>query len=192
MSPSALETLTVYLLRPRGHTLKIEISAIQITAFVILNFFTNLVGIILHRTLAQKVGHTQSYVSCIASTLIITSIMIGAVHSPKQTDLAFFFSILFGISHGQYYSSSNGYFCSLVLHRRRLPSSGDWIHFAVSYFCGSLPLYLLHWMKLLVSSKLDGLRSYFWTPWTWYYSYNPWEEGSLYWWKVLHCQWGKR
>jgi MFS-type transporter involved in bile tolerance (Atg22 family) len=89
-------------------------SAIQITAFVVLNLVTNPIGIILHRTLARKVGHKRSYVGCIAYTLIITSIMLGAVHSPEQTNLAFFFSVLVGISFGWYYPSSNGYFCALV------------------------------------------------------------------------------
>ena len=93
-------------------------SAAQITISIVLNLITNPISIISHRTLAQKVGHKQSYVGCIAYTLITTSIIINALHSPNHTNLGFFFSVLFGITYGWYDSSSNGYFFTLVPQKK--------------------------------------------------------------------------
>ena len=89
-------------------------SATQITIFILINLVTNPIGIILHRTLARKVGHKRSYVGCIAYTLIMTPIMIGTIHSPQHANMSFLFSVLFGVSFGWYYPSSNGYYVTLV------------------------------------------------------------------------------
>ena len=89
-------------------------SATEIIIFIMVNLATNPIGIILHRTLARQVGHKRSYVGSIAYTLIMTPIMIGTVYSPQQTNLAYFFSVMIGISYGWYYPSSNGYYVSLV------------------------------------------------------------------------------
>ena len=89
-------------------------SATGIIIFIMVNLATNPIGIILHRTLARKVGHKRSYVCCIAYTLVMTPIMIGTVYSPQQSKLAYFFSVMFGISYGWYYPSSSGYYVSLV------------------------------------------------------------------------------
>lgn len=93
---------------------QIEMTATEITIFILVNLAANPIGIVLHRSLARRVGHKRSYVGCQAYTLLITPLMIGVVHSPAQTNLAFLFSVLFGISFGWYFPSSNGYFVSLV------------------------------------------------------------------------------
>ena len=48
----------------------------QVIIFIIADLVTTPVGIILHRTLARKVGHKRSYVGCLASM----SILIGTVY----------------------------------------------------------------------------------------------------------------
>jgi len=115
LGPSCKLTLIPSLMSPLFMPLhKIEMSATGIIVFIMVNLATNPIGIILHRTLARKVGHKRSYVCCIAYTLIMAPIMIGTVYSPQQSKLAYFFGVMFGISYGWYKPSSTGYYVSLV------------------------------------------------------------------------------
>jgi len=49
---------------------------------------------------------------------MLTPVMIRVVAGLAQTNLAYLFGLLFGISYGSYYLSSNGYYVSLVLEEK--------------------------------------------------------------------------
>ena len=54
----------------------------------------------LHRLLALRVGHKLGYVACQIYPAMLTPVMIGVVAGPAQTNLAYLFGVLFGISYG--------------------------------------------------------------------------------------------
>jgi MFS-type transporter involved in bile tolerance (Atg22 family) len=89
-------------------------SSTGIIIFIMVNLIMNPFGVLIHRALARKIGHKRSYLMCVSYTTIITALMIGTIHSPKHSNMVYFFSALFGISFGWYYPSNNGYYVSLV------------------------------------------------------------------------------
>lgn len=93
---------------------QIKLGTTQIILFVLINFITNPIGVIGHRTLARKIGHKRNYLFSVAFILVVMSLLIGTIHQPEHADYAVIFSILIGVGYGWYYPSSNGYYVSIV------------------------------------------------------------------------------
>ena len=94
-------------------------SAIEITIFIMINLLCNPFGIMLHRLLARRAGPNLSYMACQIYLAILRPVTIKVVAGPVQTNLAYLFGLLFGISYGWYYLTiSNGYYVSLVLEEK--------------------------------------------------------------------------
>jgi len=93
---------------------QIKLGTTQIIFFILINFITNPIGVIGHRTLARKIGHKRNYLFSVAFILVVMSLMIGTIHQPEHANYAVIFSILIGVGYGWYYPSSNGYYVSIV------------------------------------------------------------------------------
>jgi len=93
---------------------QIQMSSTSIVVFIMINFVTNPLGVLIHRNVARKIGHKKNYLLCVAYTLIITAFLIGFVYEPSHANVAFLFSVIYGVAYGWYYPSSNGYFVSIV------------------------------------------------------------------------------
>lgn len=93
---------------------QIQMSSTQIIIFILINFLTNPIGVLGHRTLARKIGHKRNYLLCVSYIMTVMSILIATIYKPEQSNIVFIFSLLIGIGYGWYYPSSNGYFVSLV------------------------------------------------------------------------------
>lgn len=71
-------------------------------------------ALVTYSTLARKIGHKKNFLMCIAYTLVITIFLISFLYDPSHANLAYIFSVIYGIAYGWYYPSSNGYFVSLA------------------------------------------------------------------------------
>ena len=105
------------------------------------------IGIILQRTLAQKVGHKCSYLGCLLYYLIMSLVFIGVVHSPKHPNLTYLFSMAFGINFGWYSPTSSGYFCTLV------PQTKVTELWGLNTFCAVI----LSWVPSIVFAALNEI-----------------------------------
>lgn len=95
-------------------TEEIQMSGTQVVIFILINFVTNPLGVIAHRTIARRIGHKKNYVLVNAWFILITALFIGTIAGPEHTNYTYLFSVLYGIGYGWYYPSSNGFFISLV------------------------------------------------------------------------------
>ena len=93
-------------------------SGTQIVIFILINFVTNPLGVIVHRSVARRVGHKKSYLFVTIWFIIITALFIGIVSGPQHVNITYIFSVLYGIGYGWYYPSSNGFYISLVPQER--------------------------------------------------------------------------
>lgn len=93
---------------------QLQMSSTSIVIFIMINFVTNPLGVLIHRYVARKLGHKKNYLLCVAYTLLITAFLIAFVYDPSHAKIAFLFSVIYGIAYGWYYPSSNGYFVSIV------------------------------------------------------------------------------
>ncbi|KAL7495914.1 hypothetical protein ACHAWT_006721 [Skeletonema menzelii] len=97
---------------------QIEMTSTSIIIFIMINFATNPLGVMIHRYIARKIGHKKNYLLSVAYTLIITAFLVSFVYEPSHANIAYVFSVIYGVAYGWYYPSSNGYYVSLVPKER--------------------------------------------------------------------------
>lgn len=93
---------------------EIQMSSTGIIIFILINMATQPLGVLVHRTIARRIGHKKNYLLVISYFVILTALFIGFVAGPDQMNWTYLISFLYGIGFGWYYPSSNGLFVSLV------------------------------------------------------------------------------
>jgi len=97
---------------------EIQMSSTGIIIFILINMATQPAGVLIHRTIARRIGHKKNYLMVISFFVIITALFVGCVAGPDQMNWTYLFAFLFGVAFGWYYPSSNGFFVSLVPEER--------------------------------------------------------------------------
>jgi len=97
---------------------EIQMSSTGIIIFILINMVTQPFGVLLHRTLARRIGHKKNYLAVINYFVVLTALFIGCIAGPDQMNWTYLISFLYGIGFGWYYPSSNGLFVSLVPEER--------------------------------------------------------------------------
>jgi MFS-type transporter involved in bile tolerance (Atg22 family) len=93
---------------------QVRMNATEIVIFILLNLLINPLGVLVHRIVANRIGHKKNYLLVNSFTLILAGLWTGIIAGPDQKPIAYLFAALFGIAYGWYYPSSNGFYVSIV------------------------------------------------------------------------------